>query len=557
MKEGLTVYRDQEFSADMGSAAVCRINDVRSLRARQFPEDGGPMAHPIRPESYIAMDNFYTATVYEKGAEVIRMYEALVGREGFRKGMDLYFGRHDGNAVTCDDFRGAMAEANGRDLTQFERWYTQAGTPTVTAKGSLDTASGTYSLTLTQSCGPSPNQETKEPFLIPVVVGLLDATSGAELVPSTTLELSEASQTFTFDDLPAATTRVIPSVLRGFSAPVRLQVEPALSDDDLAFLMAHDTDSFNRWEASQKLSSGVVLDLAAKSASGADISSEEVPSTLVTAFKATLEATDLDQSLQAYALMLPSLSELSDMMAPPVDPLALVAARKHVKKALATATADLLRSKYDALAPSGDFSIEGVEISRRTLRSLCLDYLNSIDGPARAQSQFNNADCMTDKLAALGGLVGMGVDYPSEAAAALQSFYDDAAGDALVINKWFTTQATADRDDALDQVSALLEHPDFTWSNPNRMRSLVAAFAAGNVRAFHALDGSGYAFLGDAVLTVDKLNPQIASRLTGTLSLWRRYDESRQELMKAQLQRIKDAEGVSKDTFEIASKSLK
>lgn len=399
LKEGLTVYRDQEFSADMGSAAVCRINNVRSLRGRQFPEDGGPMAHPIRPESYIAMDNFYTATVYEKGAEVIRMYEAIVGRDGFRKGMDLYFERHDGEAVQCDDFRAAMADANGVDLTQFERWYTQAGTPTVTASGKYDALTGTYALTVSQETKPSPGQETKEPFHIPVIVGLLDAETGAEVLPSQTLQLTEASTTFTLA-LPSPSGEsssfpkdVVPSILRGFSSPVRLVHSPPLSDETLAFLASHDTDAFNKWEASQKLATGVLLS-AAKMISEASetmneadfLSAGGLPETLIESFRASLKADEsgtTDRSLTAYALALPSLSELSDATPPPVDPLALVAARKMVKKTLAAANRAELEAVYAATAPPlGDesFSIEGSEIGRRVLRNLCLDFLNSIEG---------------------------------------------------------------------------------------------------------------------------------------------------------------------------------
>lgn len=566
LKEGLTVYRDQEFSADMGSAAVCRVNDVRSLRARQFPEDGGPMAHPIRPESYIAMDNFYTSTVYEKGAEVIRMYEALVGRDGFRKGLDLYFSRHDGSAVACDDFRAAMADANGVDLTQFERWYTQAGTPRVKAQGNYDADAGVYHLTLTQSCPTTPGQETKEPFHIPVAVGLLDATTGAEVLPTVTLELTELEQTFDLSIAstdPAPPAAVVPSILRGFSAPVKLELDPPLGDDQLAFLMAHDTDAFNRWEASQKLTARVVLDAAATAAATTTATGEvadfsPLPSAVIDAFRATLAAEGLDRSLQAYALALPSLSELADLAPPPVDPLALVAARKHVKQSIATALQAELADTYDALASSEAYSVEGPEIGRRALRNLCLDYLSSIEPDGnRAFAQFTSANCMTDKLAALSCLTGKsdgaGADRRAQA---LEEFYKDAAGDALVVNKWFSTQASADLPDALDRVRALLEHPDFTWTNPNRMRSVVSIFAGANMAAFHAADGSGYEFVGDAVVKVDKINNQIAARLAGAFSLWRRYDPARQEMMTAQLKRIKDTPDVSKDVFEIVSRSL-
>ena len=406
LKEGLTVFRDQSFTADMTSEAVKRIDDVAMLRAHQFAEDAGPMAHPIRPKSYVAMDNFYTLTVYEKGAEVIRMYEAIVGRDGFRKGMDLYFERHDGQAVQCDDFRAAMADANNVDLAQFERWYTQAGTPVVTASGAYDAATGAYELTLSQATGPSPGQPEKAPFHIPVTVGLLDGESGDEVLPSTTLQLTEPTATFTLQ-LPESESgsssssetkfpaSVVPSLLRGFSAPVRLEHSPPLDDATLAFLASNDTDAFNKWEASFKLATKHLLSAAKMLQESSDekydmsvddfVAAGGLPATLVNSFAATLGADGQpgsDRSLTAYALALPSLSELSDATPPPVDPLALVAARKLVKRALAAANREELEKVYAATAPAegAPFSIEGGEIGRRQLHNLCLDYLNSIEG---------------------------------------------------------------------------------------------------------------------------------------------------------------------------------
>uniref|UniRef100_A0A7S2AUA2 Aminopeptidase N n=1 Tax=Octactis speculum TaxID=3111310 RepID=A0A7S2AUA2_9STRA len=552
LKEGLTVYRDQEFSADMGSRPVCRINDVRSLRARQFPEDGGPMAHPIRPESYIAMDNFYTSTVYEKGAEVIRMYENLVGRDGFRSGLDLYFKRHDGQAVTCDDFRDAMSAANDRDMSQFERWYTQAGTPVVTAEGSFDEQKQTYSLTLSQRCSPSPGQPDKLPFHIPFKVGLLDAATGTEVLETQTLELTDSKQTFVLplSDESLKVQDVVPSLLRDFSSPVRLEYD--MTDESLSFLMAHDSDPFNKWEAAQKLATRVILAEAEGGQGNVDA--------LVEAFGLTLSATDLDLSLQAYALTLPSTSELLDACSPPVDPIAVLDARKNVKQALAKAHEAELITKYEALSAeemAESFSLKGS--GRRLLRNVILDCLNSLGdegSAARAFDQFTASSSMTDRLAALTSLVGSEV-AGDRREQALEQFYTAAEGDALVINKWFSTQASADVPDALNMVKTkLLEHPDFTWSNPNRMRSVVAVFAGGNIRGFHAADGSGYEFLGDCVLQVDTINNQIAARLCGALSLWRRYDESRGGMMRTQLERIRDHEGLSKDVYEIASRSL-
>jgi len=570
LKEGLTVYRDQEFSADMGSAAVQRISNVRGLRAGQFAEDGGPMAHPIRPESYIAMDNFYTATVYSKGAEVIRMYEALLGREGFKKGLDLYFARHDGQAVTCDDFRAAMADANAFDLAQFERWYTQPGTPTVEVlEAALDATKGEWTVTLRQSCrdAPGPGKAAAEPFHIPVKVGLLDAATGAEVLETHLLELTQPVQTFVVGGVTTGTARVVPSILRGFSAPVRLVFAEHLKDADLAFLMEHDTDPFNKWEAAQKLAMKVLL--AATEEEATSDTGYEVPSALVAAFKgsvakaiagarstgeeATGEEEALDLNLAAAALSLPSLSEMSDAACEPVDPLALVGARKRVKQGLAQAAKKELEEVYVATAPEKDkpYTVDGREVGRRALRNLVLDYLASVEGPERAAAQFEEADCMTDKLAALAALVTQ--DPSPERTKALAAFKADASTDALVVNKWFSVQAGSG---SLEEVEALLAHPDFSWTNPNRLRSVVSVFSAMNLRAFHAADGSGYALVGDAVLKVDKTNNQIAARLCGAFSLWRKYGDERGALMRAQLERIKGSEGVSKDVFEIASRSL-
>jgi len=567
LKEGLTVFRDQEFSSDVGSRPVVRIENVKSVRGRQFIEDAGPMSHPIRPESYIAMDNFYTSTVYEKGAEVIRMYMTFVGKDGFRRGLTEYFKRHDGAAVTCDDFRAAMADANGVDLAQFERWYTQAGTPVLTAAGAYDAAAGVYSLTLSQACPPTPGQAAKEPFHIPVVVGLLDAESGAEVVASRTLELREASQTFTFDGLPAP---VVPSILRGFSAPVKLVHEPALTDDTLAFLAAHDTDAFNRWEAGQALGAKLVLDTASAFAAAGGAKPDaavELPAPFLAAFRSTLSDASLDPSLRAYALVLPPLSELSQAMAV-IDPTNLPAARRAVRRSLALACQQELVALYDSLAPppGAPFSVDGAEIGRRRLRNCALGYLCSLpdgspggrDAVARAKAQFDaSAGCMTDRLAAFSCLVGKPDDSPAaaERAAAVAAFHEAAGGDALVVNKWFMTQATADRAGLLDDVKALVQHPDFSWTNPNRLRSVVSAFAS-SMEHFHAPGGAAYAWLGDAIEKVDKINPQVASRLAGAFALHKRYDAERGELMRAQLSRIKALPGLSKDTFEVCARSL-
>lgn len=556
LKEGLTVFRDQWFTSDLCSTTVKRVEDVRMLRSRQFPEDQGPMSHPIRPESYISMDNFYTGTVYVKGAEVVRMYRTLLGADGFKKGLKLYFERHDGSAVTCDDFRFAMQDANNVDLTQFERWYAQAGTPIVDVSENYDAATKTYTLTLKQHTPATPGQaeSDKLPLLIPVVVGLIGRESGAELVPSTVLKLTEAEQTFKFEDVAEPP---IASLLRDFSAPVKLNY--ALSDQDLAFMMAHDTDSFNKWDASNRLSSSVILNLASKSVE--DIKASTLPADYVEAVRAVLRASledpAADKSLVAYALQLPDETTLMQEM-PVVAIDSLHAARGHVKATLGS----LLKAEFEAIhkantaAPTSEFKFNPEEVARRRLQNTALDFLaseKSAESAKRSKTQFDCANCMTDKLAALACLASQPC---AEREAALQAFHTDAGGDALVLNKWFAIQAMADLPDLLSRVKELKSHPDFLLSNPNRARSLISTFAANNVH-FHATDGEGYKFIADCVMDIDALNPQVAARLAQAFSQWKRFDADRQCLMKEQLQRVKDKQGLSKDTFEVVSRCLK
>jgi aminopeptidase N len=560
LKEGLTVFRDQEFSGDMGSPAVKRIEEVRRLRAAQFPEDGGPMAHPIRPESYIAMDNFYTATVYCKGAEVIRMYQTLLGRDGFRKGMDLYFERHDGNAVSCDDFRAAMADANSRDLSQFEEWYLQPGTPQVEAKSSWDASTGTYTLKLKQHVGAgqkhlAEDKRREKPMLIPVVVGLLDKESGREVVANRVLELTEPEQTFTFDGL---SSEPVPSLLRDFSAPVKLDY--TYTDEDLAFIAAYDTDSFNRWEATQTLGSKAVKDQYA--------AGEDVPCALsaghLEALRRILNDRDTpDLALLAFALVLPTESTLLETMTPPTDPVRLRKARGAVRKAIAEALKDDFEKRYSELspAPGEKLIIDGPNAGKRSLRNTCLAYLSSTKdaaAAARCGAQFKEASergCMTDKLAALQSLVDM--PEAAETKEAIQRFYDEAKGDFNVINKWFMMQALVDTEDSLQRVEKLMKHPDFTMKNPNRLRSVVSVFA-GNTTGFHKADGSGYAFMAKMVKEVDGINPQVASRMALSFSTWPKLDAARQALVKEQLAMLNDSKAdLSKDTFEVVSKVAK
>lgn len=559
LKEGLTVFRDQQFSADMTSAAVKRIADVRGLRMGQFPEDAGPMAHPIRPDSYISMDNFYTATVYRKGAEVIRMMHTLLGEERWRRGMDLYFERHDGQAVTCDDFRQAIQDGSGVDLSRFERWYEQAGTPVVEAVGEWDPKAATYALTLRQRYPEGYTTEAGEPCRpvpIPVVTALLGARGqelplrleGEQDAPTErVLLLQEAEQRFVFTGVAE---RPVPSLLRGFSAPVRLQVERG--QDELTFLMAHDTDPFNRWDAGQELATKLLLGLAEDARAGRPLA---VPASFVEAMRAVLVDPRLDGSLKALALSLPAEQQLAQEVTP-VDPDALHAAREHVRVELARALRAELVAAYEANATGEPYKNDKASIDRRRLKNAALAYLSLLDEPAaleRPLAQLRQADNMSDAGAALAVLANLEGPARDEA---LAGFYARWQHDPLVVDKWFTVQATSTRPDTLARVRELTRHPDFTLKNPNRVRALVGAFAMANQARFHAPDGAGYAFLADVVLELDALNPQVAARMVGALNQWRRFEPGRRALMEAQLQRIAGKAGLSKDTYEIVARAL-
>ena len=557
LKEGLTVYRDQEFSGDMmNSHAVKRIEDVTGLRARQFAEDAGPMSHPIRPESYISMDNFYTATVYSKGAEVIRMYRTLLGKDGFRKGMDLYFHRHDGNAVTCDDFLSAMADANDVDLSQFARWYSTNGTPMVKYESKYDDEAKTFYLTLSQE------SNSEEPLHIPVSVGLLDKVTGKEVVPTKVLELKEQKQTFEF---PGLDGEVLPSLLRGFSAPVKLVGSSDDEEKELSFLAANDSDGFNRWESGQKLYTSLIFQTMR-----GEQSESKTQDYVFEAFQRSLALDTDDYSIQAYALIPPSESTLAESL-DVVDPVALHKARGDVRKSLARKFYSEIKAKYDELtsAMQGNggeaIEIDAKSIGQRRLHNVLLDYLCTVkETPEErevasklAMDQFESSYGMTDRYAALLCLVSMDGEESVVARrdAALQKFYDDASGDALILDKWFTAQALADLPDVLDRVKALVDHPDFKLSNPNRCRSLISVFSM-NAAHFHAEDGEGYKFMGDIVAQVDKLNPQMSSRMGGSLIQWRRYSEERGALMKAELKKLAEMK-LSNDLFEVVSRGLK
>ena len=550
----LTVYRDQEFSGDMmNSHAVKRIEDVRGLRAGQYAEDAGPMSHPIRPESYISMDNFYTATVYSKGAEVIRMYRTLLGKDGFRKGMDLYFERHDGDAVTCDDFLSAMADANEVDLSQFSRWYSTNGTPTVKYETKYDEEAKTFYLTLSQE------SNSDDPLHIPISVGLLDKVSGKEVVPTKVLELKEKEQTFEF---PGLDGDVLPSILRGFSAPVNLVGNSADEEKDWSFLAANDSDGFNRWEAGQLLYASLIF----QTMEGKQ-SESKTEESVFEAFSRALALDTDDYSIQAYALIMPTESTLAEKL-DVVDPLALHKATGDVKKSIARKFYSEILAKYESIQSQNadDFEVDAASTGQRRLRNVLLGYLCSVKetpeeretASVLAMAQFESSYGMTDRIAAFSCLVSMDGEEKIVARrdAALQKFYDDAEGDPLVINKWFMAQALADLPDVLDRVKALVEHPDFSMTNPNRLRSVVSAFAM-NRHHFHAEDGEGYAFLGGMVAQIDKLNPQMAARMGGGLIQWRRYNSERGALMKAELEKLAAMKPISADLFEVVSRGLK
>jgi aminopeptidase N len=570
LKEGLTVFRDQEFSADMiGSAsgrAVKRIEDVRVLRQAQFPEDAGPMAHPVRPDSYVEINNFYTVTIYEKGAEVVRMIQTLVGREGFRKGMDLYFARHDGQAVTCDDFRAAMADANARDLSQFEQWYSQAGTPRISARADYDAVAQTLTLELTQSRPATPGQPQKLPLHIPVAVGLLNAQgvdlplqlAGATLpeeaqvhaVPTTmVLELTQPSQRFTFTSISAPP---VPSLLRDFSAPVNLDF--AYTDDELAFLFAHDSDPFNRWEAGQRLATRRLLTLAGAGQGDLAYQVNAQDTLLIGALRKLVNDKTLDPAFRELAISLPSEGMLAEQMAV-IDPQSIHTARCALRRQLAQhLRADLLGA-YQANHTPGAYRPDPLPAGRRALRNSVLSYLAELnDNTAHKliQDQLEHASNMTDRVAALAAMVNHHVPGVQQA---LQQFYDEFTDEPLVIDKWFTLQAAAPIT-TVAAVRKLMQHPAFTLKNPNRARSLIFAFCNANPAQFHVADGSGHAFWAEQVIALNAINPQVAARLARTMDRWRKYTPALQLSMQAALKKVAATKKLSKDVAEVINKSL-
>ncbi|MGS2723384.1 aminopeptidase N [Porticoccus sp. GXU_MW_L64] len=561
LKEGFTVFRDAEFSADMGSRVVKRVEDVSLLRTAQFSEDAGPMAHPVQPASFIEISNFYTLTVYEKGCEVVRMYHTLLGPELFRAGSDLYFNRHDGDAATIDDFTRCMEEVSGRDLTQFKRWYSQAGTPRLDVSGEYNADAQTYTLNFTQSCPATPEAAEKYPFHIPVTVGLVGQQGdlplqlqGVEQDRTCTdivLEVTGRKQSFVFENV---TEQPVPSLLRDFSAPVKLNFP--YSRDDLLFLMSRDSDGFNRWDACQTLATETLAELVNVQLNGGIL---EMDSTLVEAFRSVLNDDTLDPAMVALMLKLPSeayLAEEADVIH--VDE--IHSAREFVRGQLAEQLKDEFQAAYDNNQVTEPYEPDAAQIAKRSLKNVALGYLLQADDEAiaLARNQYDSANNMTDSSAALSLLAcADGAAAGQQAAELIPAFYHQWQHEALVVNQWFGIQAIAPQSGAVERVRELMQHPAFDIKNPNKVRSLIGAFCANNHIHFHRADGAGYQLLADTVIELNNLNPQIAARLLAPLTKWQKQTPQRQQLMKQQLSRIMATADLSKDVYEVVSKSLK
>jgi len=544
LKEGLTVFRDQSFSEDITSAAVTRIDEVQYLRTTQFPEDAGPLAHPVRPDSYIKIDNFYTTTIYEKGAEVVRMMNVLLGKEKFRKAMDLYFERFDGQAVTCDDFVQAMQDASNIDLTQFKLWYSQAGTPELHITSEYDAVKKQYKLKVRQNIPDTPGQKNKLPMHIPLAVGWLN--SKTEI-----LNITGQTQTFVFDDVAK---EPVPSLLRGFSAPVKIFYD--YKDYDLAFLMANDDDAFARWEAGQIYASKILLSaVEVLSSRGLTAGSRLLPDDFIEAFKNVLLNQDLDQALIARMIKLPTEIYLGELMSVvKVDEIHQV--REKMQTLLAEKFRDDFLRLYHENTDKNPYKYDTQDAARRNFKNICLHYLMKLPDKKTQDlcvQQFKQTDNMTDRLAAFVALSNTDCTYRTMA---IKEFYQMYQGNALVIDKWFAVQAMSQIPGALGEVKKLLQHPAFTLKNPNRARSVLSSFAAMNPVTFHDISGDGYKLLAEQILKMDKLNPKVTSRLVKPLTQWRKHDAKRQGLMKAQLHRILAEKDLSKETYEIAHKAL-
>lgn len=557
LKEGLTVFRDQEFTSDVRSRGVKRIDDARFLRLYQFAEDSGPLTHPVRPESFIEINNFYTRTVYNKGAELCRMIMTMVGRDGFRKGMDLYFARHDGTAATVEDFVAAMAEANRTDLSQFMLWYSQAGTPEVTCRLSYSPTNKTARLTVKQEQKPTPGQHEKKPLHIPLKLGLLNAEgrdiplklADGSTVKGGVLHVRKRSESFTFTGIAE---RPVASLLREFSAPVKLTAN--LNNSDLEFLIAHDSDAFNRWQAAQTLAMRSLIAMTAAVQAG----KVARPSPSFAKALARLVADDdLDPAFRALMLALPGEQDVALTIGAEVDPLAIHTARLRFSASLGRALKDELTRIYDAYATPGAFSPDAASAGRRSLRLAALGLLTRAGGSdaiPRLAEHYHTATNMTDTMAAIN--IGAETETPLRQEM-LDAFYKRWHGDALVLDKWFSVQARSSVYGTAGNVGALLQHPQFSMQNPNRVRSVLAAFSMGNPVNFNAPDGSGFRLIADAVLQLDGFNPIMASRLLGSFEMWRMLEPKRREAARVELERIAKADKLSRDVFEIVTKILK
>lgn len=542
LKEGLTVFRDQEFSRDMNSRDVNRILDVKTLRNIQFPEDAGSMAHPVRPESYQEINNFYTATIYNKGAEVIRMQQTLLGEVGFRRGMDLYFQRHDGHAVTIDDFVKAMEDANGVDFTQFKRWYSQAGTPHVDIASEYH--NGQLRLTLTQSCKPTPECQTKQPFHIPIRIALLDAEGQMLPIEQPVLQLRETTQTFYFDNLAQAP---IVSVCRDFSAPITWNNDA--SKNELLTLLRFETNGFAKWNAAQHLALNCIMGCYH---SRYEYWEEQIPEALTDAYQQVLNDESLDYSLRAELLTPPSFEEAMSQFKT-VDVEQLEKVRDFFRQSIGRRLFQSFKQQYERLWQAEDHAINGAAFGRRKLRNICLWFLMKAcerDVISICLQQFTHAKTMTDQIASFALLVNS-----LERKVAINTFYQQWQHDELVLDKWFSLQASSERLDSVETINALLAHPKFHITNPNRVRAVIGAFTQANPRYFHAEDGSGYAFLTQMLLKLDKINPQIAARLATPFTRWQRLDETRQQLIQVQLNVLAEQKDLSKDLQELVMKS--
>ncbi len=548
LKEGLTVFRDQEFSSDLNSRAVKRISSVKNLRAFQFPEDAGPMAHPVRPDSYIKMDNFYTMTVYEKGAELIRMMHQILGESCFRQGMDLYFEQFDGMAVTIEDFVSVMETSSGKDLTQFKRWYSQSGTPQVTLTRSYDPQARTLTLTFDQTTPSDRNQQEKEPLHIPVRFGLMDS-QGRDITPEGKglLELTAGQTHFVFEHMEPG---VYPSIFRQFSAPIKLVTD--FSDQELAFFMAHDSDEFNQWDAAQTL---FIREIKRMVAAVQNRESLFISPDLIQAFKTALTETKADRALLAKALALPQENEIKDFY-DCIDVDSIHAARSWLKHQLALQLKGNFLEIIEECSQADPLSLSPEAMAARSLKNLCLSYVGSLKETQSAdlvRMHFETAQNMTDEYAALRILSQMDSDSKQSG---VDRFFQKWQQDKLVLDKWFTVQASSPLADTLDQVKALLVHPDFSLTNPNKVRSLIYTFALHNPLNFHRQDGQGYAFVAEQIMALDLINQQIAARLSSCFNHWKKYDMARKTLMKQELERIIAVPTLSKNVYEIVSRAL-